>query len=134
MPPHATQSHRRPLLKADSARERAVGIALLSLATLCFSVLDTTAKWLVQDLPVVQVVWLRFATHVLLMVLLLAPRHGRRLVRMHSPRLQIARGAMLASITGTELLGPALPAIGRNKLDPVFSAHPDRAPVGLVVG
>jgi hypothetical protein len=39
-------------------------------------VLDATAKWLVQDLPVVQVVWLRFATHVLLMSLLLAPSHG----------------------------------------------------------
>ena len=64
MPPHAPQPQRPLLLKADSARERAVGIALLSLATLCFSVLDTTAKWLVQDLPVVQVVWLRFVTHV----------------------------------------------------------------------
>jgi drug/metabolite transporter (DMT)-like permease len=83
------------LLKADSARERGVGIALLSLATVCFAVLDTTAKWLVQDLPVMQVVWLRFATHVLLMVALLAPRHGRRLLRMHSPRLQLLRGVML---------------------------------------
>lgn len=88
------------MLKADSARERVIGITLLSLATLCFAVLDTTAKWLVQDLPVVQVVWLRFVTHVLLMVLLLAPRHGRRLVRMHSPRLQILRGAVLVSVTG----------------------------------
>ena len=100
MPPHAPQPQRPLLLKADSARERAVGIALLSLATLCFSVLDTTAKWLVQDLPVVQVVWLRFVTHVLLMVLLLAPRHGRRLLRMHSPRLQILRGAVLGCVTG----------------------------------
>jgi len=46
------------------------------------------------------VVWLRFATHVVLMVLLLAPKHGRALVRMHSPRLQVLRAAMLASMTG----------------------------------
>lgn len=101
MPAHAAPLYRHPLLlRADSARERGVGIALLSLATLCFAVLDSTAKWLVQDLPVVQVVWLRFATHVLVMVLLLAPRHGWQLLRMHDPRLQFMRGAMLATITG----------------------------------
>lgn len=100
MPSHDRPCSLPPVLKADSASERAVGIALLSMATLCFSVLDTTAKWLVQGLPVVQVVWLRFATHVLVMGLLLAPRHGRRMWRMHSPRLQILRGAVLAAITG----------------------------------
>lgn len=87
------------MLKADDAHHRRIGIGLVTIATLCFSILDASAKWLVQDLPVVQVVWLRFATHVLLMVLLLAPRHGRALVRMHSPRLQLLRAAMLASMT-----------------------------------
>ncbi len=87
------------MLKADDAHHRRIGIGLVTLATLCFSILDASAKWLVQDLPVVQVVWLRFATHVLLMVLLLAPRHGRALVRMHSPPLQLLRAAMLASMT-----------------------------------
>jgi len=88
------------VLKSDDARHRRIGIGLITLATLCFAILDASAKWLVQDLPVVQVVWLRFATHVVLMVLLLAPRHGRALVRMHSPRLQALRAAMLASMTG----------------------------------
>ena len=70
------------MLKADDAHHRRIGIALVTVATLCFSILDASAKWLVQDLPVMQVVWLRFATHVVLMVLLLAPQHGRALVRM----------------------------------------------------
>ncbi len=87
------------MLKTDSARSRRVGIALVSLATLCFALLDATAKWLVQDLPVVQVVWLRFATHVVLMTLLLAPVHGLHLVRMHSVRQHLLRSAMLASMT-----------------------------------
>jgi drug/metabolite transporter (DMT)-like permease len=87
------------VLKADDARQRRIGIGLVVLATLCFSILDASAKWLVRDLPVVQVVWLRFATHVVLMVLLLAPRHGRALVRMHSIHLQALRAAMLASMT-----------------------------------
>ena len=88
------------MLKADSAHARRRGIALVSLATFCFAILDASAKWLVQSLPVVEVVWLRFATHVLLMVLLLAPAHGRALFRMQSWRMQLLRAAMLASMTG----------------------------------
>ena len=88
------------MLKDDSARSRRIGILLVTLATFCFAILDACAKWLVQTLPVVEVVWLRFVTHVLLMVLLLAPAHGLALVRMHSPRLHLLRAAMLASMTG----------------------------------
>jgi drug/metabolite transporter (DMT)-like permease len=87
------------VLKADDAQHRRIGIALVTAATLCFSILDASAKWLVQELPVLQVVWLRFATHVVLMLLLLAPQHGRALVRMHSPRLHLLRAGMLASMT-----------------------------------
>ena len=87
------------MLLKDSARNRRVGILLVVGSTLCFSVLDASAKWLVQSLPVVQVVWLRFVIHVLLMAMILAPRHGRALVHMKSARLQAVRGAMLASMT-----------------------------------
>lgn len=88
------------MLKSDSARSRRVGIALVTLATFCFAILDASAKWLVQSLPVVEVVWLRFATHVLLMALILAPSQGRAIWRMHSGRLHALRAAMLASMTG----------------------------------
>jgi drug/metabolite transporter (DMT)-like permease len=87
------------MLHADSARSRRIGIGLIAGATMCFAVLDATAKHLVQSLPVPQVVWLRFVGHVLLMSAILAPRHGAALVRMKSPRLQLLRGAMLASMT-----------------------------------
>jgi drug/metabolite transporter (DMT)-like permease len=87
------------MLKADDPRHRRRGIGLVTLATLCFSVLDACAKWLVQSLPVFEVVWLRFATHVLLMALLLAPRHGLSLLRASSPKLQVLRGSMLAAMT-----------------------------------
>lgn len=88
------------MLKADSRRRRHIAIGLVSLATLCFSVLDASAKWLVQSLPVVQVVWLRFAIHVVLMAVLLAPGHGRQLVRVRSPRLHALRALILAGMTG----------------------------------
>ena len=88
------------MLKTDSRRSRRIGIGLVTLATFCFALLDACAKWLVQDLPVVEVVWLRFVTHVVLMALILAPVHGRQLLRMHSPRLHLLRAALLASMTG----------------------------------
>jgi len=88
------------MLKPGTPESRRIGILLLSLATLCFATLDAAAKWLVQSLPVVEVVWLRFSFHVLLMVLLLAPLHGRRLVRMHQPRWHLLRAGMLATMTG----------------------------------
>lgn len=88
------------MLKADDAASRRIGILLVSLATLCFAVLDVSAKWLVQSLPVVEVVWLRFVTHVVLMAAILAPTRARALVRVHSVPLQTLRAAMLASMTG----------------------------------
>jgi drug/metabolite transporter (DMT)-like permease len=87
------------VLNPDSARSRRAGILLVTGATLCFAVLDTCAKWLVQHLPVLEVVWLRFALHVLLMAAILAPRQGAALVRVGSWRLQALRGSMLAAMT-----------------------------------
>lgn len=87
------------MLNADTARSRRVGIGLVTLATLCFAVLDACAKWLVQHLPVVQVVWLRFALHVLIMAALLAPTRGRALVAVSSWRLQALRGSLMVVMT-----------------------------------
>ncbi len=54
------------MLEPDTARNRRHGIAMVSVTTLCFAALDSTGKWLVLALPVLQVVWLRFVTHTLL--------------------------------------------------------------------
>lgn len=88
------------MLHQDNARNRRIGIGLVTLTTLCFAVLDTTAKWLVLTLPVAQVVWMRFLTHVLLTSALLAPVYGRELVRVREPGLHLLRAAMLAAMTG----------------------------------
>lgn len=88
------------MLKTDSARARSVGIALVTLATFCFAILDACAKWLVQTLPVVEVVWLRFVTHVVLMALLLSPTQGLSIWRVNDWRAHLLRAAMLASMTG----------------------------------
>ena len=87
------------MLHLDNADNRRIGIALVTLTTLCFATLDACAKWLVQSLPVLQVVWLRFLFAVLLTSALLAPRYGAELVRVRSWKLQGLRAAMLGSMT-----------------------------------
>jgi len=88
------------MLHADSARNRLVGIGIISLTYVCFALLDAGAKWLVRSLPVMEVVWLRFASHVLFSAVLLVPAHGWALVRPQRLGWQLARAAMLTTMTG----------------------------------
>ena len=87
------------MLQLDNARNRKLGIVLVSLTTLCFAALDANAKWLVQHLPVLEVVWLRFLTHAILTSALLAPRYGMAMFRVNQPALQLLRALMLAAMT-----------------------------------
>ncbi|MBM3354683.1 MAG: DMT family transporter [Betaproteobacteria bacterium] len=87
-------------MHADSARNRLLGIGLISITILCFAVLEAGAKWLVRSLPVMEAVFLRFSLHFLFTTALLAPRHGLALVRTRRPWLQLARGCFLPVMTG----------------------------------
>lgn len=87
-------------LFSDTSRNRQIGIALVTVTTLMFAVLDTSAKWLVQTVPVLQVVWLRFVFHALLTTVIFMPSMGVGLFKIHNPRLQLLRGVMLALMTG----------------------------------
>ncbi len=87
------------LLHLDSGRNRLIGIGVLSAAVLFFSVLDAGAKWLVQTLPLFQVVFLRFLGHTLFTAAVMAPRLGRDLVRTRRPGLQFVRAMMLPLMT-----------------------------------
>jgi drug/metabolite transporter (DMT)-like permease len=87
------------VLHLDNPRNRRIGIALVTATTVLFATLDASAKWLVQSLPVLQVVWLRFATHLLITSVLLAPTYGRELVRVRDWRLQGLRALMLGTMT-----------------------------------
>ena len=87
-------------LLSDTSRNRQIGIALVTATTLMFAVLDTSAKWLVQTVPVLQVVWLRFVFHALLTTAIFMPSMGVDLFKIHNPRLQLLRGVMLALMTG----------------------------------
>jgi drug/metabolite transporter (DMT)-like permease len=88
------------LLHADSARNRLTGIGLASLAFLCFTILDGSAKWLVLSVPLLMVVWLRFVMHAILATVVLLPVRGLALVRTRHLRWHLARAAMFMVMTG----------------------------------
>ena len=87
-------------LFSDTAKNRQIGIALVTATTLMFATLDTSAKWLVQTVPVIQVVWLRFLFHTILTTAIFMPSMGVKLFAIQNPRLQLIRGVMLAIMTG----------------------------------
>ncbi len=88
------------MLHADSARNRLIGIGLVSLTYLLFSLLDGSAKWLVGAMPVIMVVWLRFATHVVIAGLVLFPVRGMSLVKTRHLRWHLLRALMFVAMTG----------------------------------
>jgi len=88
------------VLQADSARNRLTGIGLISLTYVMFALLDGSAKWLVQSVPVILVVWLRFITQTLIASALLLPLRGRALVRTRHLRWHVVRGLMFCAMTG----------------------------------
>ena len=87
------------MLHADSARNRLIGIGLVSGAYLLFSALDGSAKWLVGSLPVIVVVWLRFVIHVVVAGAVFFPLRGFDLFRTRHLRWHALRGVMVIAMT-----------------------------------
>ena len=87
------------MLLADSARNRLVGIGIVSVTYLFFTLLDGSAKWLVGTMPVVMVVWLRFAMHAVLATALFLPLRGTALVRTRYWRWHLLRALMFTVMT-----------------------------------
>lgn len=88
------------MLQTDSARNRLIGIGLVSLAYVTFSLLDGSAKWLVGSMPVIMVVWLRFAIHAVIGGAVLLPLRGLALLRTNHLRWHLLRGLMFMAMTG----------------------------------
>ena len=88
------------MLHADSARNRLIGIGLVSLTYLVFALLDGSAKWLVGAMPVIMVVWLRFAIHAVVAGAVLFPLKGVALVRTRHLLWHLVRALMFMAMTG----------------------------------
>lgn len=73
-----------------------LGLGSMALAVMLFTMIDTSAKWLVlAGLSAMQVAFLRYAIHFLLAILVFVPREGPSAFRSHSPKLQGLRSASL---------------------------------------
>lgn len=75
------------------------GIVLIIAAVSTFAIMDTTAKYLSRTYPVPAIVWARYFTQTLIMLVVLGPRLGLDLLRTRRPDLQLARGITLALAT-----------------------------------
>lgn len=84
-------------------RHAAQGILLMLGATLCFALLDATAKHLAHSFPVPMLVWARYTLHCLLMLLFLAPRMRWRLVATRRPVMNVVRALLLVAVTGLNI-------------------------------
>lgn len=82
------------------------GLVLIIGATLLFAYNDTTNKLLVTEYNVPLVTAIRYITHTLLMLALVAPFQGREMVRTQRTGLVLVRGACLA--VASLLMGFAL--------------------------
>lgn len=75
------------------------GLAIMCIALALFTGIDTSAKWLIlSGLPIMQVVFVRYAGHFITSLVLFLPREGADAFRSQAPRLQLLRaGVLLAS-------------------------------------
>lgn len=79
------------------------GILLMLGATLCFALLDGTAKHLTARYPVPMLVWARYTLHFVLMLIVFAPHLGGKLIATRRPRLQTTRALMLVGVTALNM-------------------------------
>jgi len=76
------------------------GIVLMMLAFLVFTGIDTSAKWLVlAGMAPLQVVFVRYAGHAVLSLLLAFPREGRAMFHSRNLKLELLRGFFLLGST-----------------------------------
>jgi drug/metabolite transporter (DMT)-like permease len=88
--------------KKHAGRGHVAAILLMCCAVTVFSFVDTSAKYLVDvlEVPVIQVVWVRFTVHALMTLCVFAPYFLTHSARSKKPAHQILRSTLLAVTTG----------------------------------
>lgn len=78
----------------------AAGIGIMVLAVALFTCIDTSAKWLlIAGLPALQVVFARYAGHLLVSLIVYLPQEGLSAIRSQSPGKQFLRSVFLLGST-----------------------------------
>ena len=100
-------------------------LPLVLLAGICFSTLDATAKFLLQDHALFLVVWARYAGQMLVVAPIAWTRAGPGFWRTHHLKMQLARSLCLVSATACFFAGlrflPLAEASAISFLAPMFA-------------
>jgi drug/metabolite transporter (DMT)-like permease len=75
------------------------GIISTIIACILLAVMDGLGKWLMQDLPMPQVVWARYFFHTVIVAILFSSRSGFAFVRPKRPGIQLIRAICLMGVT-----------------------------------
>lgn len=89
-------------MKGVQPREEktAAGVLLMALAVILFTCIDSSAKWLIlSGLPALQVVFARYAGHLIYALVWFLPQEGASALRSHSPGKQFLRSLFLMGST-----------------------------------
>lgn len=96
-----------------SAPTKALVVAwLMAVFVVGWSVAEWLPTLLTPGYSLFQVVWVRYATHLLLLLIILGPRHGRALWATRSPRLQIGRGLLMLVMPASFILSLSRVQVG----------------------
>ena len=114
----------RPL---PGPRSTLAGIALVVGAGACFSVLDTTTKFISASVPLLMALWFRYAFQAVATTVTVLPARGMSVWRTLHPKFQVLRGVLL--------LASSLFAFASLKYMPVgeFTAIVMIAPLAITV-
>ena len=85
--------------------QHGAGIALIVLATLAFAILDTVTKYAVTLVPVLMLLWFRYAFQAVLTFVLRFPAQRRSLFTTRNPRFQTLRGVLLLITSACSFFG-----------------------------
>ena len=98
--------HQSPHTQTDSsANAKNQGILLVLGAMLLFAAHDVTSKYLTRYYPVAELLWVRYLTHVLFMLVVFGPRMRMGLIQTGRPFLQIFRAMLLMSVSFSFMYG-----------------------------
>ena len=108
-------------------RSTLAGIALVVGAGACFSVLDTTTKFISTSVPLLMALWFRYAFQAVATTVTVLPVRGMSALRTLHPKFQVLRGVLL--------LASSLFAFASLKYMPVgeFTAIVMIAPLAITV-
>ena len=90
---------------ASGAKARGRGIALMVLCTFCFAVMDGLSKMLIVRYPVSEIMFIRYAFFLLVVIALIRPRNVAARLRVRRPWYQVLRAGILVADQVLFILG-----------------------------